>query len=94
MSILKKGTFLSINGLYPREFLDIAAKGGIKTEVEVFPFDELPEALILAKGGKVNGNPVVRLEAMPSRRCVFQRLNYESSVTESALALQSLPNLG
>ena len=44
-----------------REFLDIAAKVGIKTEIEVFPFDELPEALILTKGGKVNGNPVVRL---------------------------------
>ena len=44
-----------------KEFLDIAAKIGIKTEIEVFPFDELPEALILTKGGKVNGNPVIRI---------------------------------
>jgi propanol-preferring alcohol dehydrogenase len=44
-----------------REFLDIATKVGIKTEIEVFSFDELPEALILTKSGKVNGNPVVRI---------------------------------
>ena len=44
-----------------REFLDIAARIGIKTEVEAFSFDELPEALILAKGGKVNGHPVVKI---------------------------------
>ena len=44
-----------------REFLEIAAKVGIKTEIEVFPFDELPEVLILAKGGKVNGSPVIRI---------------------------------
>lgn len=44
-----------------REFLDIAAKVGIKTEIEVFPFDELPEVLILAKGGKVNGIAVIRI---------------------------------
>jgi len=44
-----------------REFLEIAAKIGIKTEVNVFPFDKLPEALILAKGGKVKGNPVIEV---------------------------------
>ena len=44
-----------------REFLDIAAKVGIKTEIEVFSFDELPEVLILAKGGKVNGIGVIRI---------------------------------
>lgn len=44
-----------------REFLEIAAKVGMKTEVEVFSFDELPKALILAKGGKVKGNAVIKL---------------------------------
>jgi propanol-preferring alcohol dehydrogenase len=44
-----------------REFLDIAAKVGVKTEIEVFSFDELPEALILAKEGKVNGNAVIKI---------------------------------
>ena len=44
-----------------REFLKIAAKIGIKTEVEVFPFDKLPDVLILAKGGKVKGNPVINV---------------------------------
>lgn len=44
-----------------REFLEIAAKIRIKTEVEVFPFDKLPDVLILAKGGKVRGNPVIKV---------------------------------
>ncbi|UCC90757.1 MAG: zinc-dependent alcohol dehydrogenase family protein [Dehalococcoidia bacterium] len=44
-----------------KEFLEIAAKVGIKTEVEVFPFDKLPDVLILAKGGKVKGNPVIKV---------------------------------
>jgi len=44
-----------------REFLAIAAKVGIKTEIEVFSFDELPQVLILAKGGKVKGNPVIKI---------------------------------
>jgi propanol-preferring alcohol dehydrogenase len=44
-----------------REFLEITAKVGIKTEIEVFPFDELPETLILAKGGKVKGNAVIKI---------------------------------
>jgi propanol-preferring alcohol dehydrogenase len=44
-----------------KEFLDIVTKIGIKTEIEVFPFDDLLEALILTKDGKVNGNPVIRI---------------------------------
>jgi len=39
----------------------MAAKIGIKTEIEVFPFDELPDVLILAKGGKVRGNAVIKI---------------------------------
>lgn len=44
-----------------RKFLEIADKVGIKTEVEVFPFDKLPDVLILAKGGKVKGNAVIKV---------------------------------
>jgi propanol-preferring alcohol dehydrogenase len=44
-----------------REFLEIADKVGIKTEVEVFPFDKLPDVLILAKGGRVKGNAVIKV---------------------------------
>jgi len=44
-----------------REFLEIAAKVGIKTEIEVFPFNELPDVLILVKGGKVAGNAVINI---------------------------------
>ncbi|MBA7639754.1 putative alcohol dehydrogenase AdhA [subsurface metagenome] len=44
-----------------REFLEIAAKAGMKTEVEVFPFEKLPEVLILAKGGKIEGHPVIKI---------------------------------
>jgi propanol-preferring alcohol dehydrogenase len=44
-----------------KEFLEIAANIGIRTEIEVFPFDELPNALILAKGGKVKGNAVIKI---------------------------------
>ena len=43
------------------EFLEMSAKIGIKTEIEVFPFDELPDVLILAKGGKVKGNAVIKI---------------------------------
>jgi propanol-preferring alcohol dehydrogenase len=45
-----------------REFLDIAAKVGIKIEVEVFSFDKLPEVLILAKSGKTKGNAVIKID--------------------------------
>jgi len=44
-----------------REFLELASKMGIKTEMEIFPFDKLPEALILAKEGKVKGTAVIRV---------------------------------
>jgi len=44
-----------------REFLEIADKVGIKTEVKVFPFDKLPDVLILAKGGRVEGNAVIKV---------------------------------
>jgi propanol-preferring alcohol dehydrogenase len=44
------------------EFLEIAARVGIKTEVEVFPFDKLPEALVQAKGEKTKGNAVIKID--------------------------------
>jgi propanol-preferring alcohol dehydrogenase len=43
------------------EFLKIANEINIKTKVETFDFGELPEALIKAKHGKVNGNAVIKL---------------------------------
>lgn len=43
------------------EFLEIAPRVGIKTEVEVFPFDRLPEALSQAKAGKAKGNAVIKM---------------------------------
>ena len=44
-----------------REFLEIAAKAGVRAEIEVFPFEQLPDALILAKEGKVEGHPVIKI---------------------------------
>jgi len=44
-----------------REFLEIAGRIGMKTEIEVFPFDELPDVLVRAKGGKIRGNAVIRV---------------------------------
>jgi len=44
-----------------REFLAIAAKAKMETEVEVFPFDKLPDALTLTKGGGVKGHPVIKI---------------------------------
>ena len=44
-----------------KEFLEIAAKVGMKTEVEVFPFDKLLDVLILAKKGEVEGHPVLKI---------------------------------
>lgn len=44
-----------------REFLEIAAKMGMKTEVEVFPLEKLPDVLILAKAGKIRGHPVIKI---------------------------------
>jgi propanol-preferring alcohol dehydrogenase len=43
------------------EFLKIADEINIKTNLETFEFDELPETLINAKYGKVNGNAVIKI---------------------------------
>ena len=43
------------------EFLQIADKINIKTTLETFDFDQLPEILIKAKQGKVNGNAVIKI---------------------------------
>ncbi|MBA7708272.1 hypothetical protein ES703_117165 [subsurface metagenome] len=43
------------------EFLSLAQKIGIKTKVEVFAFDKLPDALILVKKGQVKGNAVIQI---------------------------------
>jgi propanol-preferring alcohol dehydrogenase len=44
------------------EFLQIANDINIKTSVDVFPFDDLPEVLIRVKHGKVNGNAVIEIK--------------------------------
>jgi propanol-preferring alcohol dehydrogenase len=43
------------------EFLHIANEIDLKTSIEVFPFEDLPEALIRVKHGKVNGNAVIQI---------------------------------
>lgn len=43
------------------EFLQIADEINIKTTLETFDFDQLPEILIKAKQGKVNGNAVIKI---------------------------------
>ena len=43
------------------EMQKIADKINIKTKLEVFDFNELPEILVNAKYGKVNGNAVIRI---------------------------------
>jgi propanol-preferring alcohol dehydrogenase len=43
------------------EFLKIAEEINIKTKLEAFDFDELPETLIKAKHGKVDGNAVIKI---------------------------------
>ena len=43
------------------EFLQIADEINIKTKLETFDFDELPETLIRAKHGKVSGNAVIKV---------------------------------
>jgi len=45
-----------------REFLNIAAKADMNAEIEVFPFDKLPDALILFKQGRVKGHPVIKVK--------------------------------
>ena len=43
------------------EFLKIAEEINIKTKLETFDFDELPEILIRARQGKVDGNAVIKI---------------------------------
>jgi propanol-preferring alcohol dehydrogenase len=43
------------------EFLKIADEINIKTKLETFDFSQIPEALINAKHGKVNGNAVIKV---------------------------------
>ena len=43
------------------EFLQLANKINLKAPIEVFPFEDLPEALIRVKQGKVNGNAVIQI---------------------------------
>ena len=43
------------------EFLQLANKITLKAPIEVFPFEELQEALIRVKHGKVNGNAVIQI---------------------------------
>jgi propanol-preferring alcohol dehydrogenase len=44
------------------EFLQIANDINIKTSINVFSFDDLPEVLIQVKHGKVNGNAVIEIK--------------------------------
>jgi len=43
------------------EFLQLANKIPLKAPIEVFPFEDLQEALIRVKHGKVNGNAVIQI---------------------------------
>ena len=43
------------------EFLQIANEIDLKASIDVFPFEDLPEALIRVKHGKVNGNAVIQI---------------------------------
>lgn len=44
-----------------REFLRIAGETRLNTKIEVFPFEQLADVLPLVKGGKVNGNAVIKM---------------------------------
>jgi propanol-preferring alcohol dehydrogenase len=44
-----------------REFLQIAGEIRLKTQIEVFPFEQLADILPLVKRGKVNGNAVIKM---------------------------------
>ncbi len=44
-----------------REFLQIAGEIHLKTQIEVFPFDQLADILPLVKRGKVEGNAVIKM---------------------------------
>ena len=43
------------------EFLQLANEINLKTPIEVFPFEDLQQALIKVKHGKVNGNAVIQI---------------------------------
>lgn len=43
------------------QIVGVVDEVGIKAEIEVFPFDKLPDVLILVKGGKVRGNAVIKI---------------------------------
>jgi len=43
------------------EFLQLANEINLKAPIEVFPFEDLQEALIKVKHGKVNGNAVIQI---------------------------------
>ena len=43
------------------EFLQLANEINLKASIEVFPFEDLQEALIKVKQGKVNGNAVIHI---------------------------------
>jgi propanol-preferring alcohol dehydrogenase len=45
-----------------KEFLDLAPKIPINTEVEVFDFEDLPKALLLLKQGKIKGAAVLKIK--------------------------------
>lgn len=44
-----------------RDFLNLAQEIRMKTEVEVFHFDQTPEVLILAKQGKIKGSAAIKI---------------------------------
>ena len=43
------------------EFLELAGRMGMRTEIEVVPFDEVPEVMIRAKAGKIEGTAVIKI---------------------------------
>ena len=43
------------------EFLHIANEIDLTASIDIFPFEDLPEALIRVKQGKVNGNAVIQI---------------------------------
>lgn len=43
------------------EFLQLVNKIKLKASIEVFPFEDMQEALIKVKHGKVNGNAIIQI---------------------------------
>jgi len=43
------------------EFLKIADRINLKASIEIFEFNDLPEALIKVKHGRINGNAVIQI---------------------------------